>query len=418
MVQKKRIVFFFPSKTLGGAQTLFIRLIKRLHADGFKLGYVDFSSGTMRKSLAQYTDIQFIDFELMGSNGLHLEPQSIVITGFNFINLVSLYFQPNVQFLFWFLSPYNLPIRNLSRKLKVKLEEIALIKRSYKGFYNYTTALDAECVYFMDGLCFELNGEPNTKYDPYLPLYLDLPKSEKTYDVSSTRLNLSWVGRIDLSMKYHCVVYLIQQFEFIKKNPKYKDVTLIIIGDGAGGEKIRNLCSSSHYNKDIKLIKSIPYNDLHSYMLKNIDVVFAHGTTCLESASLAIPTVCLDAGIYEFKSGYKFKWLFTRDKYDVGKTEFNAEFSGRGITLAETIEQVIKQRSLMSELSYDVVSSQYDQNLVLEKFQKAIVRVEASNLCLRVNFITLFVDSLVHWQLAKKVFRVSLVRYIKILLRR
>ena len=266
----------------------------------------------------------------------------------------------------------------------------------------------------MDGLCYEHNGEPDTRYDPFLPLYLNLPKSEKLYDVSSTSLNIAWVGRIDLSMKYHCIVYLIKQFESLRDDPVYKDVTLTVVGDGSGGEKIRDLCQQSPFSTNIKVINSIPYEKLNSYLLENIDIVFAHGTTCLESASLAIPTVCLDAYIYEFRDDYNFKWLFSRDKYDIGKTEFGPEFSKLGISLPEIIEQLKQQRCEVSALSLGVIHSQYEQDMVLEKFLDSIDRVGVNNVHLKVNFLTIFLDSVVHWHLVKKVIGSVLGGYLKI----
>lgn len=418
MVKNKRIIFFFPSHTLGGVQTLFIRLVKRLYKDGYKLAYVDFCDGTMRKALVQISELEFIDIEAVKSGSIDIGHSGVVITGFNFINLVTLYFTKNTPFLFWVLSPYNLPIKNLSRKLKVKTEDMSFFKKNYLGLANYRSALEAESVYFMDGLCFELNGEPITKYDPYIPLYLDMPKTEARYDVSSMSLDIAWVGRIDLSIKYHCVVYLIQKFESLKRNPVYENVTLTIIGGGSGSEKIKALCQSSPFMSSIYVKDSISYNKLYPYLLDNIDVVFAHGTACLESASMAIPTVCLDGYVKEFRDDYKFKWLFSREKYDIGRTEFGAEFSSMGKHLPDIIEQVKKQRGEVSELSLRVVSSQYDQDVVLGKFLSAIDRVATSATSLRVNFLTIFIDSVVHWGFVKKVFRGAFISYLKTIFRK
>jgi hypothetical protein len=414
MAQDKTIVFFFPSHTLGGVQTLFIRLIRRLHEDGYKLGYVDFVNGIMRKDLAHLTDIAFIDVKSINTNTIDFELDCVVVTSFNFINLVTLFFTKNTPFLFWFLSPYNLPIKNLSKKLKVKIDNLKFFKKNYLGLSNYKSALEAESVYFMDSFCFEYNGEPYTEYDPYLPLYLNFPKNTKLYNVTSTTLNIAWVGRIDLSLKYHCVVYLIQKFENLKNNPDFEDVTLTIVGDGAGGEKIRSLCQCSPFNTSIKVIKSIPYENLNSYLLDNIDIVFAHGTTCLESASLAIPTVCLDPYIYKYREDYKFKWLFSSEKYHIGKYEFGEEYSKEGMHLSEILEQVKRQRKQVSDLSLEVVREQYEQDIVLNKFLLAVDRTQVNKNQLKINFLTILLDSLVHWRpLVRKIYGSVIRGYLK-----
>ncbi|HDI3319883.1 TPA: hypothetical protein PMF73_003790, partial [Vibrio cholerae] len=137
-----------------------------------------------------------------------------------------LIFHRDSKLLFWFLSPYNLPILNLSQKTNIDFKSINIIDWMYNGFENIDYLLKKESVYFMDKLCFEINGSPEVNYDSFLPLYIDMPEFDASFGEDSNCLNIAWIGRIDLSVKYHCVVYLIEEFEKIKKCNKFKYVTL------------------------------------------------------------------------------------------------------------------------------------------------------------------------------------------------
>jgi len=336
-----------------------------------------------------------------------------VVTSFNFINLAQLFFPKNDHFLFWFLSPYNLPILNLSNKLHLKLSNLKSIRKYYSGFSNYQKGLEKKSVYFMDSFCFNVNGAPTTNYEPYLPLYIDIAKSKYFYDVSKGSCNIAWVGRIDLSTKYHCIVFLIEKFETLKKDDLYKDVTLSIIGDGSGSEKIKKLCQLSRYSKSIKISKSIEYNRLHTYLLDNFDLIFAHGTTCLESALLGIPTICLDSSLSKFRDDYKFKWLFQRDIYDIGRTEYDSVFSQTGFSLPEVMDELKNNRKQLSKLCLEVVSEQYDQNLLYKKYLGALEHAGNNQLKLKSNTMTLIIDMIVHWKLFKSFLVVSMKKYFR-----
>jgi len=408
MINNKKVIFFYPSRAIGGVQTLFIRLIKKLYEEGVQVGYVDFCDGTIRKELCTLSDIDFINVD-----SIIINQNSIVVTSFNFINLAQLFFPKNDHFLFWFLSPYNLPILNLSNKLHLKLSNLKSIRKYYSGFSNYQKGLEKKSVYFMDSFCFNVNGAPTTNYEPYLPLYIDIAKSKYFYDVSKGSCNIAWVGRIDLSTKYHCIVFLIEKFETLKKDDLYKDVTLSIIGDGSGSEKIKKLCQLSRYSKSIKISKSIEYNRLHTYLLDNFDLIFAHGTTCLESALLGIPTICLDSSLSKFRDDYKFKWLFQRDIYDIGRTEYDSVFSQTGFSLPEVMDELKNNRKQLSKLCLEVVSEQYDQNLLYKKYLGALEHAGNNQLKLKSNTMTLIIDMIVHWKLFKSFLVVSMKKYFR-----
>lgn len=129
MLKEHKIVFFFPSYTLGGVQTLFVRIIKRLVLQGYNVGYVDFFDGVIRKSLIDLEKAEFLDINKLNAETISEKYKITVVTAFCFINVAPIYFSRESNFLLWFLSPFNLPLKNLSRKISVDLESISLIKK-------------------------------------------------------------------------------------------------------------------------------------------------------------------------------------------------------------------------------------------------------------------------------------------------
>jgi len=117
--------------------------------------------------------------------------------------------------------------------------------------------------------------------------------------------------------------------------------------------------------------------------------------------------------MHKFRDDYKFKWLFSRKIYDIGRTEFDAGFSKTGLHLPEVIDQLNKERSVVSALSSDVIKAQYEQDMVLNKFLRGVERVKTNNIRLKVNLFTILIDSLVHWNIVKKVYVKVLSGYLK-----
>ncbi|BCK18638.1 glycosyltransferase family 4 protein [Vibrio cholerae] len=401
------IIFFYPSYTLGGVQTLFIRTLNKLAKEGIRVGYCDFHDGTLRKSLKDNSEISYVTLD-----DIRNIKSNLIVTSANYMNVSKLIFHRDSKLLFWFLSPYNLPILNLSQKTNIDFKSINIIDWMYNGFENIDYLLKKESVYFMDKLCFEINGSPEVNYDSFLPLYIDMPEFDASFGEDSNCLNIAWIGRIDLSVKYHCVVYLIEEFEKIKKCNKFKYVTLTIVGSGAGSEDIKKMCKNLTCCDYINFIDNVEYSRFHKFIASSFDVVFAHGTTCLESASVGVPTVCLDGSINKMREGYRFKWLFKRPSYDIGRTEFDEDFSNIGSNLHDILLDVIHRRSEISIKCKNVVLNSFDSSEVINKIRHAFTKANASTRDVKLNWFTFFVDLIVCRVVLSKIFKIRLISLI------
>lgn len=400
-----RIIFFFPSNTLGGVQTLFIRLINQLDNTGYQTGYIDFDDGVMRTQLKENERVEYYPIRQVGAGSEIGAENCTIITSLNFINVAPLYIAPQAKILLWCLSPYNLPIRNLNRKLKINLEKWHWVKATYKGFSNLNRAERTRAVYFMDRFSYHYNKCTQADYDPFLPIYLDLEFSGKSYRNKSESISMYWVGRIDSSLKFHCVVFLIKCFESLMQSSLAINARLTLIGDGAGAKKIKRMCDRSPVSSNINHINELAYSELKGHLSTHADIVFAHGTSCLESAAIGIPTVCLDPYGAPFRRDYKFKWFHELEPYNIGITEFGSEYSQQGHSIEQIIEQLSNEREVLSEKAVSAVSSQYNHDLIFSKLISATNNTTLYVGDLRLGLFSVCFDMLVHWySFGRKVF--------------
>lgn len=399
-MKSNRIVFFYPSYDLGGVQTLFIRVASELRL-GRKVLVFDFPNGCLSSNLKGMDNLEIVDPRYK----YPLKPGDLVITSFNFVNLIHFFFEGDCRFLFWCLSPFNFPLLNVKRKSKLlnKVVASSFMLNNYDGIDVFKASINSKSVFFMDRYMYEYNGSPTVDYDPFLPLFIDADDSTANYDVSRETLNFAWLGRIDKSIKYHCLRFLFESFlEY--KNSTLDNCNLTVIGDGSGRKELIEYCNYLGISNDVKFIKEVSYKALPGYLLSSYDLIFAHGTSCLESAKLAIPTICLDGNMEKMPEDYKYKWLFERPSYDVGRVSFSADFSIDGDSFLEVVRKLKYDRENLSKKSRKVVIEQYSKRSFFNKLSDNIesIQVTAHK---NVNVFTYAFDFVVHYRL--------LVNYLK-----
>lgn len=105
----QNIVFYYPSKIIGGAELLFIRNAIKLSIDTeYPIYYVDYSDG-ISVGLLQKSSVKLIEYK--GCKTV-IPSKSLLVAQLNQIsNYDSLLKKSdNVRFLFWSLHPLNLKI--------------------------------------------------------------------------------------------------------------------------------------------------------------------------------------------------------------------------------------------------------------------------------------------------------------------
>jgi glycosyltransferase involved in cell wall biosynthesis len=99
-------------------------------------------------------------------------------------------------------------------------------------------------------------GLPNEKF-VVIPNGYDPPTTPTQQPTPSGRFVLS-VGRLEKSKGFH---YLIQSFALLKTDPKFRDVTLVIVGKGPYETQLRQLIQELRLQNHVRLRQNVPRND-------------------------------------------------------------------------------------------------------------------------------------------------------------
>lgn len=142
------------------------------------------------------------------------------------------------------------------------------------------------------------------------PKLLPLPGGEssenlflKSHMIDYAKLNLGWVGRI-ADFKINILNKVLD--DAFQYSQKYQQKIIFhIIGSGECEQRIK-LFNSEHFT--VKHIDYINPNDLSKYMLK-LDMIFAMGTSALDSARIGVPTVRLDYSFSRVSDRYLYKMI-------------------------------------------------------------------------------------------------------------
>lgn len=186
----------------------------------------------------------------------------------------------------------------------------------------------------------------------------------KTDDINIYKPYFLFLGRLTLVKN---VEHIIRSFAELRKDKKYKDYNLLIIGSGPDEIKLKNLCLELGIDTNSFFIGNKTYPEFY---IKNAELVLlaslseAMPVTVMESFSLNIPVVstpargCLD--IFE-KLDYRYS---THSFYDV------QEYS-------DLIKKVMHDKYLIPDLSKKIINN-YGVDLIIDKWIELFNLLECS----------------------------------------
>ena len=386
----KNIIFCFPYRGVGGVSLLFLRMAEyivskvevNVYCIDYEDGFISAHIKDSRVSVLSYSDEvslvvpekSLIVFQLM-------TPWSI------FPNLI---IPVDCKVFFWGCHPYNLvphvPIFDKLLKKNRLVHKWVLKTLFYPYWLKSKRFLDVLSKY--DALAFMDSPNRMNAEWLYMPLYQDgfLPIPALNGDarighVLVEPLHLFWVGRI-VDFKYHILSYTLNQVnEYAKLNNKKIEFT--IVGDGDYLDQLKIDCAGYSYF-EINFIDCMSTNDLEEFMSDNVDLVFAMGTSALESAKLAIPTVLLDVAYNSVRPGYQFTFLHRGDGATLGNlidSDFFAVSHSDDISSMESLSDIFS----VLESDYDSIAnatrSYFYDNHSMEKVSKIFLeRIYRSSL--------------------------------------
>lgn len=348
------ITFMYPSRRIGGAQLLFIRLaIELSKKDKIVINVVDYGDGFLASQLANYNEVNILPY----SNGcVSINEETILITPLsNFSDLKYLIKGDfnKIKILLWSIHPTNINYVFASNGRKW-FKNVVPVKNFLK------TLSDLGNIVYMDEANF-LEAKKVIDLDKQ-PEFLQVPLEIKDYESKvkdhSDKINIAWLGRISYD-KIFSVIKIVDEIKALNNNDQ---MVFHIIGTGEKLDQLEIYLKRSGIN--YLLVGTLVENDLSSYMCKNIQIGVAMGTSCMEFATKKIPVFLIDFSQERFPDSIKYNWLHETQNYTLG-SDIN-EATNRNHTFQELLN-LYKSDSTIGAQCYEYVVNNHDITKVAEK---------------------------------------------------
>lgn len=379
---RKSITFFFPYYEVSGVPILFLNLAEYIASNyNFKVYIVDYKNGYMARNRNKSSKVKLIEFKkgnLLCISNTTLVMQSILPYAIRPELLIS----KSTKVFFWnlypdiffpMLFPFNLVSEFVKRNFKLyKLILKLFYWNTLKKIKNFVTEMnDCKALIFMDSSNVERTNEIlelKLKPEIFLPILCNSKISvNKKSVVNKKDLNISWVGRI-CDFKVYILKYTIEKIAEIAHKQK-KNIVFHVIGNGDKIQIIEDLLLNTKYFS-IKMVGVIPQNYLDQYLVDNIDINAAMGTSALESAKLSIPTIVLDISHEEIKGDYIFRWLHDTTNFDVGHNISKLDFENNNRSLEKMIKNFEQEKKILRKKSFEY----FKNNHTLESVSKKLMQ--------------------------------------------
>ncbi|APE03255.1 hypothetical protein BM526_16170 [Alteromonas mediterranea] len=383
-----RVVFYYPSMIIGGAELLFYRTACELHKLGMNIAYVDYHDGYIAKKLNDENsgiDTISIDKEPRKS----LESQDVVILPANFARVLDTldFCSANCRLLFWVIHPENLVPKLPSqiplpeKSLSYRLLSFFLLRTERKNITSLLNICDEyNGIYYMDGACYRQHKSVlgNINSPKILPLFVPskgiISAKFNRSSVSGKKLRVAWLGRIDKSFKHFILERLIRD---LNELGLYETLELCIIGQGDGIEYIKKVVAECT-EVDVRFVSHVEPNLLQDYLFQNVDLLCAMGTSALEGAKAGIPVVCLDASYQPVDFEYKYRLIYQGEGLSLGYIINQNWFPDENkLSIKEILLHVRENFRLHAQKSLKFYQEGYEPSNVIKELKKA---VEATNL--------------------------------------
>jgi len=150
-------------------------------------------------------------------------------------------------------------------------------------------------------------------------------------------VNLAWLGRVT-SGKMHMLLRVLEDAAAYAET-RGRPLRFHVIGEGDMEDVLRKQAPRSPL-LEIRMVGSLIGEALEEYLRRNVDVMFAMGTSNLESARLGIPSVLVDAAFNPLPAGYRYRWLFESSGYSLGRIVSPRALPPNPYTFADLMEAV------------------------------------------------------------------------------
>lgn len=360
----QNIVFYYPSKIIGGAELLFIRNAIQLSIETeYQIYFVDYSDG-ISVGLFEGSTVKLIEYR---GRKTVIPSKSLLVAQLNKLpNYDSLFKKTdNIRYLFWGIHPHNL-------KGQIYWHGICLISDIAKKRIGTTLSRlnDLGVVQFMDYVNYKTNDNLfsiDKDNVSYLPVSVDdncFVESPRKCLLSENEIHFAWIGRI-CDDKYKTILTLMNEIEAYC-TPQAK--ILHIVGNGEYFDVIKEYASKMTYK--IIFEGTIYPDKLGDFIYTKTDIGLAMGTSNLEFGCRGVPAI-LKGGVDEVRNaGYSRDYIFTNEikGYSLGAFENFSMQNQAERTFSEKVDLILNDYSATAKKCYDYTkenhSLKYISNLI------------------------------------------------------
>lgn len=361
---KKSLTFFFPYHDVSGVPILFLNIAEYIASNYEYCVYIiDYCDGYMARSRKKNSKVKLIEF--VDGNTIYISKTTLVMQAIlPYAIRPELKINNNTKVFFWclypdiffpLLFPFNFFSSYVKQNLNIYKSILQLFyRKTFNRIRKFVTEMSGfETLVFMDSSnlnrtndILSLELKPNN----FLPILCNSNVTEiKMSSPNGKVLNISWVGRI-CDFKVYILKYTIEKLAYIALNKRIH-ICFYVIGDGDKKYLIDNIQLNNEYFS-LKQIGVIPKTSLDKYLMDNIDINVAMGTSALESAKLSIPTILLDISYKNVKGDYIFRWLHNTTNYDLGHNISQADFESDNKSLEKMLSEFMVNPQKLRDKSY------------------------------------------------------------------
>lgn len=358
----KNLTFFYPSKICGGAEYLIVRLAGYLVKYGYKVNLIDYRDGFCAGLLKDHANLVPYEEHVP----VTIDDDTCLITFASHIFEVKkkVRLSSLSKVLYWFVHPYNV-ISSIPRYARL------FEYNRYRALLRFLVRKKA--LLFMDSENFHKNNV-YFKLDLSEPEYMPLPFPAKGMTcppctVKEGEVNVGWLGRLS-GDKIFILLYVIDKLCDLKKKNYQKNIRMHVIGEGDQANLLKDYVKTK---QSIQVIfqPTLLHSNLDSYLIKNLDVLFAMGTSALEGAALRLPVILLGFSLKPIVLDYRFSWLYQSDGSCLGREIVFNDYS-HALTVEDILHSVYEKnkKGEIGNACYEYFLNNHGIDHVAPKFLK------------------------------------------------
>lgn len=360
-----KIVFYFPYREECGVPVLFLRMarwIAQYHSDEYEVYVCDYPDGAMARNIEKDDKVKV--YESGTSEG-------IIIKNGDFLIMQSmipyywpkeLHLEQKAKVFYWTLhfrnlTPSLLPFPGLRDLPYNNLSIYRCCSLFYKDLINGISKMINDMMAHNAHYYMDISTQKQTELHTYIQMptgmdYLPVPASDykgplKIYNPTKDVIDACWLGRISYE-KTPILIHILEKCSQYALQHN-KRIHFHVLGFGEYAGKIDNLHIENEFFTKTA-VTSIRFNEIDNYLLSNVDIMFAMGTSALESAKLGIPTVLVDytSTCKPINGDYIFNYIDKRVGYDLAHCISDNDLEADNNSLNIIFEQLLNNYNIVA----------------------------------------------------------------------